>query len=96
MPQAFPSQVTPRWSVPRRSTETRALQTLGANLRRERAARGLTQERLAESADLNPRTVQKLEAGTANPGIDVICRIRLALKASWPEMLRVLGADRDE
>ena len=29
----------------------------------ELTARGLTQERLAELGDLNPRTVQKIEAG---------------------------------
>jgi len=38
----------------------------GVNLRRERIANGLTQERLAELADLNPRTVQKIEAGGLN------------------------------
>ena len=49
--------------VPIRSAEARFIRTPGANLRRERTARGLTQERLAELADLNPRTVQKIEAG---------------------------------
>ena len=49
--------------VPARSAEARFITTLGAKLRRERTARGLTQERLAELADLNPRTVQKIEAG---------------------------------
>ena len=39
------------------------LQTLPANLHRERMARGLAQERLAELADLNPRTVQKCDTG---------------------------------
>ena len=41
----------------------RVVQTLPANLCRERMARGLTQERLAELADLNPRTVQKCDTG---------------------------------
>ena len=39
------------------------LQRFGANIRRERNARNLTQEKLAELADLNIRTVQKNEAG---------------------------------
>ena len=52
-----------RRPVRTRSAEARFIRTLGANLRRERTARGLTQERLAELADLNPRTVQKIEAG---------------------------------
>ena len=32
--------------------------------------------------------VQRIEAGTANPGIDVICRVRVALAASWDALLR--------
>jgi hypothetical protein len=32
--------------------------------------------------------VQRIEAGTANPGIDVICRVREARAAFWDEMLR--------
>jgi transcriptional regulator with XRE-family HTH domain len=42
------------------------LKLFGANLRRERLARDFTQERLAELADLNPRTLQKIEAGQTN------------------------------
>jgi transcriptional regulator with XRE-family HTH domain len=38
----------------------------GANIRRERTARNLTQEKLAEKANLNIRTLQKIEAGKLN------------------------------
>jgi len=34
---------------------------------------------------------QRIETGTAKPGIDVICRVREALGASWDEVLRGLG-----
>ena len=44
----------------------RELSRFGANVRRERNARNLTQERLAELADLNIRTIQKIEAGELN------------------------------
>ena len=53
--------------------------------------RGLTQDDLAGLAEIDRRYVQRIEAGTANPGIDVICRVREALSASWDELLRGLG-----
>ena len=65
------------------------LQTLGANLRRERVARGLTQERLAELTDLNPRTVQKIEAGDIAILVTTLARLREALGCDWK---RLLGA----
>ena len=50
--------------------------------------RGLTRDDLAE---IDRRYVQRIEAGTANPGIDVISRVREALRASWDELLRGLS-----
>jgi transcriptional regulator with XRE-family HTH domain len=37
-------------------------------------------------AEIDRRTVQRVEAGTANPGIEAICRLRAALGASWEEI----------
>ena len=65
--------------------------TLGKNINRLRMQRGLTQDDLAGLAEIDRRYVQRIEAGTANPGIDVICRVRDALRASWDELLRGLG-----
>jgi len=42
------------------------LRVFGGNVRRLRTAQGVTQEKLAELADLNIRTVQKIEAGQTN------------------------------
>ena len=42
-------------------------------------ARGLTQERLAEFADLNPRTVQKIEAGDITILVTTLLRLRAAI-----------------
>jgi len=64
------------------------LDRFGANLRRERTARNLTQEKLAELADLNIRTVQKIEAGELNVLITTAIRIQRALKCSWERLLR--------
>ena len=73
--------------MPTRFAEERFITTLGANLRRERTARGLTQERLAELADLNPRTVQKIEAGDITILVTTLQRLRAALGCEWKRLL---------
>ena len=70
-----------------RSDLAAELERFGANIRRERNARNLTQERLAELADLNIRTVQKIEAGELNVLITTAIRIQRALKCSWERLL---------
>ena len=52
------------------------LKTFGANVRRERVAAGLTQERLAERADLNIRTLQSIEAGELNVLVTTAMRLQ--------------------
>lgn len=54
----------------------RALKAFGDNLRRERTSRNITQEKLAELADLNIRTVQKIEAGQTNILITTMLRLK--------------------
>ena len=73
--------------LPTRSADARFIRTLGANLRRERTARGLTQERLAELADLNPCTVQKIEAGDITILVTTLQRLRAALGCEWKRLL---------
>ena len=55
------------------------LKRFGANLRKERIAAGMTQEKLAERTEFNIRTVQKIEAGQANILITTAARLRRAL-----------------
>ena len=70
------------------SKETRlALKKFGTDLRRERTARGMTQEQLAELADLNIRTVQKIEAGALNILLTTLIRLRNALDCAWHKLL---------
>ncbi len=73
-------------------TKTRAklpqLAAFGANVRRERVARGLTQEKLAELMDVNSRTVQKIEAGKLNILLTTILRLQKALNCSWDSLMR--------
>jgi transcriptional regulator with XRE-family HTH domain len=74
--------------VPQHSILARQLKALGSNLRRERMARRITQERLAELADLNIRTLQKIEAGQTNILVTTAIRLRKALRCPWDLLLR--------
>ncbi len=64
------------------------LAAFGANVRRERVARSLTQEKLAELMDVNPRTIQKIEAGKLNILLTTVQRLQKALGCSWDSLLR--------
>jgi len=63
------------------------LATLGAQIRRERVALKMTQERLAELVGVNPRTVQKIEAGKLNILVTTLARIQVALDCDWADLL---------
>lgn len=65
----------------------RELKRFGENLRRERAARKITQEKLAELAQLNIRTVQKIEAGQTNILITTAKRIQKVIGCPWESLL---------
>lgn len=63
------------------------LAALGANIRRERISRSLTQEKLAELAELNIRTIQKIERGSLNVLITTLIRIQRGLGCRWEKLL---------
>jgi transcriptional regulator with XRE-family HTH domain len=73
--------------VPLDRLQAAQLRTFGANIRRERTARGLTQEKLAERVGLNIRTVQKIEAGHVNILLTTVLRVRKALQCPWEAVL---------
>jgi transcriptional regulator with XRE-family HTH domain len=73
--------------VPASPEITRALKRFGASLRRERSSRQVTQENLAELADLNIRTLQKIEAGQTNILVTTAKRLREALGCTWDSLL---------
>ncbi len=60
---------------------------LGRNVIRLRQSNGITQERLAELVEIDRRYVQRIEAGTANPGVDILARLKKAFRCSWSELL---------
>jgi transcriptional regulator with XRE-family HTH domain len=64
-----------------------ALSAFGANVRRERTAQHVTQERLAELVDVNIRTVQKNEAGEINILITTVLRLQKALGCPWERLM---------
>lgn len=53
---------------------------IGANVRRLRLAKGLTQEALAEAADLDLRFLQRVERAQTNVSVPVIVALADALE----------------
>lgn len=54
-------------------------EAFAANLRRLRAERGLTQERLAELADLHMTDIARIETKRRDPGVRIIAKIAYGL-----------------
>jgi transcriptional regulator with XRE-family HTH domain len=63
--------------------EWKRIKVFGANVRRERVRKGLTQDALAERADIATRNLQKIEAGEINILVTTAFRIQLGLRCSW-------------
>jgi transcriptional regulator with XRE-family HTH domain len=61
------------------SKATPVLRSIAANVRRVRRQRGLTQETLAERADLGPAFVQKVERGVTNLSVETLVALATAL-----------------
>ncbi|MFA5256895.1 MAG: helix-turn-helix transcriptional regulator [Opitutales bacterium] len=64
------------------------LATFASNLKRVREDRGITQEKLAEAADLNVRTLQRIESAKMNPLTTTLMRLQAALGCSWEDLFR--------
>ena len=62
--------------------ESARIRAFGENVRRERVRRGLTQEQLAERAEIAPRNLQKIEVGEMDLRFTKASRIRLSLRCS--------------
>lgn len=78
---------SPDCGVSQTKTLSPWLKQLGGNIRRERIARDLTQQQLAELADLNIRNVQRIEAGEIDVLLTTVLRIRKALRCSLERLL---------
>jgi transcriptional regulator with XRE-family HTH domain len=64
--------------------------TLGQTVYRLRNNAEMTQEALAEKAEISRRYLQMVEAGRYSPTVEVTSRLRMALKVSWDELLKGL------
>jgi len=53
-----------------------------------RSAKGLTQERAAEKAQLTPRYYQSIEYGEKIPSLNSLVAIREALGCSWNDLMK--------
>ena len=63
------------------------LTRFGLNVRRYREAAGLSQEALAEKAELDRTYISGIERGTRNPTILSAARVAAALKTSLAQLL---------
>lgn len=70
----------------------RALSAFGANLRRARQRKTLTQEKLAAAADLDPTYISGIERGLRNPSILSVVRIAKALGTSVSALSKGIDA----
>lgn len=64
------------------------LAALGQNVRHHRETRGLTQEKLAERASLDPTYISGIERGLRNPGIKNVARLAKALGLTTAELCK--------
>lgn len=60
---------------------------MGERVRVARKAAGLTQEQLAEVAELAPRTIQKIEAGRITVLITTLRRLRRGIGCRFADLL---------
>ncbi|AGP38184.1 helix-turn-helix domain-containing protein [Sorangium cellulosum] len=64
------------------------LESIGANVHRLRVRLGLTQEALAEAANISTGFLQRLERGKTNVGVVVLVRLADALAVEPGALLR--------
>jgi transcriptional regulator with XRE-family HTH domain len=74
------------------SKRDQVLAAFGRNVRKQREANGLTQEALAERADLDRTYISDIERGTRNPGVKNVARLAKALGISPARLMEGVSA----
>ena len=69
-------------------------QAFAANLRRLRHAKGISQEDLAYSAEVNRSYISKLEKGASYPGLEILAKLANVLGIEAADLLKVPPADQ--
>jgi transcriptional regulator with XRE-family HTH domain len=70
----------------------KALSQFGRNVSRLRNVAALTQDKLAEKADLDRTYLSGIERGVRNPGIKPVIRIARALRVSIDQLCKGVEA----
>lgn len=65
----------------------KVIRIFAENLRAERARKKLTQEQLAEKADITPEYLARIESEKYNPSLVVIVNLALALDVSIEKLM---------
>jgi len=60
----------------------------GANLRRQRLAKGLSQEQLAEKTGIHPSEVSRLERAARDPRLSTIVKLARGLDVSAERLVK--------
>jgi transcriptional regulator with XRE-family HTH domain len=68
------------------------LRSLGQSIAKHRRTKDLTQDALAEKADLDRTYLSDIERGVRNPGIKNVARIAKALGITLSRLLEGVGA----
>lgn len=71
-----------------RTIVPKGLESIAANIRKQRLRLGITQQQLAKAANLETRYVQTLESGKANPSAAVLIAVAKALAVGPGELFR--------
>lgn len=64
------------------------LESIAANVRRARERKAITQEELAAAAEIDLRTLQRIERGTMNMRIGILVRVAIGLAVPPSTLLR--------
>lgn len=64
----------------------------GRNVARVRNGRGISQDKLAEKAELDRTYISGIERGVRNPGIKAVVRLASALKVSVGDLCKGVEA----
>jgi transcriptional regulator with XRE-family HTH domain len=75
-------------------SDQKKLRMLGARIRQRRLQLGLSQERLAELADIHENHLRRVELGQANPTYLVLLQVGEALEMSLLELLASPESER--
>jgi transcriptional regulator with XRE-family HTH domain len=74
------------------ATHDPVLSALGRNIRRRREAINISQEKLAEKAELDQTYISGIECGRRNPGIKNVAKLAKALGISTADLCKGVQA----